>query len=328
MGSPIQHPPSPGEIFQDVVGARLLNDLGQGPQPQPRGEDRVSKPCNPLASHRAAHGTTRFIDNVMEAQRSQVPGPWSPAKGQGRIQPRPDPLSSSHSFHGMRPPAITGPDLSHSCYTGPHAICQRARTPAPCRQAAHRALATETQSPLPGLAKRCGHHSSHCHHRSLLWMCCNGSRLHPTKQRGLPAPGSPCTDPIPYRPGSPPACAVGRCGGLQVRAAQGSALLRGSPALCCWVSLWSCSWRLSRVRSPSRYQRSAVFTPTPKIPVKSCLGDEHSVVRSKALTVNTDGHDCWQGQHCPGLPHSHARLSGSSSLPEATRCTHRQDSNP
>lgn len=87
-----------------------------------------------------------------------------------------------------------------------------------------------------------------------------------------------------------------------MRAAQGPALLRGLPALCCWVSLWSCLWRLSRVRSPSRYQRSAVFTPTPKIPVKSCLGDEHSVVRSKALTENTDGHDRWQGQHWLGCP--------------------------
>lgn len=58
------------------------------------------------------------------------------------------------------------------------------------------------------------------------------------------------------------------------RAPQVQVALESSPAFCCWVSLWGCPLSSSRVRRPSWYHRLAVFTPTPKIWVKSYVGEE------------------------------------------------------
>lgn len=108
--------------------------------------------------------------------------------------------------------------------------------------------------------------------------------------------------------------------------------LWGSPAFCCWVSLCTCSRTSSSVRSPSLYHRSAVLTPTPKIPVKSCWEGEHSRVRVKHSLQGVQSHtDPQRGRHSvvtrPAQCCPHLHLSSLSSLSRATRAC-RQGSTP
>ena len=75
MASP---PPAPGKMFKEARSAGLWGSFRRAPNPSHMETENLLNTCYMLVLRQRAHRTPCFRENITEAQRSQISGPWSP----------------------------------------------------------------------------------------------------------------------------------------------------------------------------------------------------------------------------------------------------------